>query len=85
MWSDESSNGFSEILRNIDIIPYGSHWLQCFRVTRLFQISPSHTGRESVYIWLSITSLVHYPREIMDRHNEHLKKYLQSHKNGTKR
>ena len=49
MWWDDSSNGFCEILRNIDEIPYDSHWLQCFRVCVLFQISYSHTVRESVY------------------------------------
>ena len=37
MWWDESSNGFSEILRNIDEIPYGSHWLQWFLELRLLQ------------------------------------------------
>ena len=37
MWWDELSNGFCEILRNIDEIPYGSHWLQWFLELRLLQ------------------------------------------------
>ena len=37
IWWDESSNRFCEILRNIDEIPYGSHWLQWFLELHLLQ------------------------------------------------